>query len=152
MGRSIGRRAVGAAVIVIDSSAVVAILFAEPSADALLERLLADTPRMMSVASYVETGTVLAGRRRSDRMRAIQDLDHFLDTVGVDLAPVDGSQARQALRARIQYGRGMGTGGVLNFGDTFSYALAQAHRAPLLFVGDDFATTDVISAIDRAGD
>jgi ribonuclease VapC len=128
-------------VIVVDSSAVVAILFGEPSADALLERLLVDPRRVMSVASYVETGTVLAGRLRSDRVHAIEDLDEFLDTTGIILAPVDEAQARRALRARIQFGRGMGTGGVLNFGDTFSYALAQTHQAPLLFVGNDFATT-----------
>jgi len=56
-------------------------------------------------------------------------------------------QARLALRARIVFGRGMGHGGVLNFGDAFSYALARARSAPLLFVGDDFATTDVEIAL-----
>lgn len=101
----------------------------------------------MSVASYLETGTVLAGRRRSDRMQAIDDLDAFLAEAGIMLAPVDVAQARQALRARIQFGRGMGHGGALNFGDAFSYALARVHEAPLLFVGDDFGTTDVIVAL-----
>ncbi len=115
-----------------------AILFGEASAAALLDRLLADPQRIMSVASYVETGTVLAGRQRRDRMRAIEDLDSFLDTTGIVLAPVDEYQARLAVRARIRFGRGMGNGGVLNFGDTFSYALARAHTAPLLFIGDDF--------------
>ncbi len=126
---------------------MVAILFGEPTAEALLDRLLADPQRIMSVASYVETGTVLAGRLRSNRIRAIEDLDTFLDTTGIVLAPVDEHQARRALRARIQFGRGMGTGGVLNYGDTFSYALAQTHAAPLLFIGDDFGTTDVIPAM-----
>jgi ribonuclease VapC len=65
--------------IVVDSSAVVAILFGEASAAALLARLAADPDRVMSVASYLETGTVLAGRRRSDRLRAIDDLDAFLN-------------------------------------------------------------------------
>ena len=137
--------------IVVDSSAVVAILFGEPTAAALLDRLLADPQRIMSVASYVETGTVLAGRQRRDRMRAIEDLDSFLDTTGIVLAPVDDYQARLAVRARIRFGRGMGNGGVLNFGDTFSYALARAHTAPLLFIGDDFGTTDVIPAIKPGG-
>lgn len=132
--------------IVVDSSAVLAILFGEPAAEALLDRLLADPQRIMSVASYVETGTVLAGRLRSNRMQAIEDLDTFLDTTGIVLAAVDEYQARRALRARIQFGRGMGTGSVLNYGDTFSYALAQTHSAPLLFIGDDFGTTDVIPA------
>ncbi len=138
--------------IVVDSSAVVAILFGQPSAGALLDRLLADPQRIMSVASYVETGTVLAGRLRGNRMRAIEDLDSFLDATNIVLAAVDDDQARLALRARIRFGRGMesegmGNGGVLNFGDTFSFALARAHASPLLFVGDDFGTTDVIQAM-----
>lgn len=134
--------------IVVDSSAVVAILFGEPAAEALLARLATDPDRIISVASYLETGTVQAGRRRSDRLRAIEDLDRLLEEAGVALAPVDAAQARLALRARIQFGRGMGHGGLLNFGDAFSYALAQTRQAPLLFIGGDFGTTDVTVALD----
>ncbi len=134
--------------IIVDSSAVVAILFGEPSAPRLLDRLAADPDRRMSVASYLETGTVLASRRQYNRMQAINDLDEFLDVAGIALAPVDAGQARLALRARIQFGRGMGHGGLLNFGDAFSYALARAQNAPLLFIGDDFGTTDVVVALD----
>jgi ribonuclease VapC len=133
--------------IVIDSSAVVAILFGEPTAAALLARLAADPDRVMSVASYVETGTVLAGRRLSDRLRAADDLDRFLDEAGIALAAIDASQAGRALRARIQHGRGMGHGGVLNFGDAFFYALAQAREASLLYTGNDFRATDVTAAL-----
>ena len=133
--------------IVVDSSAVVAILFGEPTAAALLARLAADPDRVMSVASYVETGTVLAGRRLSDRLRAADDLDRFLDEAGIALAAIDASQARRALRARIQHGRRMGHGGVLNFGDAFSYALAQAREASLLYTGNDFRATDVTAAL-----
>jgi ribonuclease VapC len=137
-------------VVVVDSSAVVAILFGEPSAEEMLNRLLDDPQRVMSVASYVETGTVLASRLRLNKMQAIEDLDDFLDAVGIVLAPVDEDQARRALRGRIRFGRGMDTGGALNFGDTFSYALAQARQAPLLFIGDDFGTTDVVPAVKPA--
>jgi len=133
--------------IVVDASAVIAMLFGEPSSGALAARLAAEADRVISVASYIETGTVLAGRRRSDRLQAIGDLDAFLATAGIELAPTDATQARLALRARISYGRGMGHGGALNFGDTFSYALAKALDAPLLFVGNDFAGTDVKSAL-----
>jgi ribonuclease VapC len=133
--------------IVVDSSAVVAILFGEPAAEALLVRLATDPDRVMSVASYLETGTVLAGRRQSDRLRAIDDLDRFLDEAGIALVPVDVAQVRLALRARIRFGRGMGHGGVLNFGDAFAYAPAQTRQAPLLFIGVDFSTTDVIVAL-----
>ena len=133
--------------IIVDSSALVAILFGEPLAAALLARLAADPDRVMSVASYVETGTVLAGRRLSDRLRAAEDLDRFLDEAGIGLAAIDAAQAQLALRAQIQCGRGMGHGGALNFGDAFSYALAKARGAPLLFIGDDFGTTDVVAAL-----
>jgi ribonuclease VapC len=133
--------------IVVDSSAVVAILFGEESSAPLLARMAADPDRVMSVASYVETGTVLAGRRQSDRLKAIEDLDRFLDEAGIALAPVDVAQARLALWARIRFGRGMGHGGTLNFGDAFSYALARTRDAPLLFVGNDFDKTDVAVAL-----
>ncbi len=135
--------------IVVDSSAVVAILFGEPSAPALLARLAAEPERIMSVAAYVETGTVLAGRRHDNRMLAIDDLDAFLAEAGITLAPVDASQARLALRARIRFGRGMGHGGKLNFGDAFSSSLARTREAPLLFIGDDFGTTDIAVALEQ---
>jgi ribonuclease VapC len=133
--------------IVVDSSAVIAIMFGEASADALLVRLADDTERVISVASYLEAGTVLAGRRRSDRLLAIDDLNAFLVAAGIELAAVDAEQVRIALRARIALGRGMGHGGSLNFGDAFSYALAKFLDAPLLFVGDDFIATDVTPAL-----
>jgi ribonuclease VapC len=75
--------------IVIDSSAVVAILFGEPKAEVLLARLAVDPDRLMSVASYLETGTLLVGRRQSDRLLAIDDLDRFLDEAGIALVPID---------------------------------------------------------------
>ncbi len=136
--------------IVVDSSAVIAILFGEAEAAAVAQRLASDPERVISVASYLETGTVLAGRRRSDRLRAIDDLERFLSEADIDLMPVDPPQARLALRARILYGRGMGHGGALNFGDAFSYALAKTLDAPLLSIGEDFATTDVIPALGAA--
>lgn len=133
--------------IVVDSSAVIAMMFAEPAAASLAARLAADPERIMSIASYLETGTVLAGRRRRDRLKAIHDLDAFLAESGIDLRAVDLAQGRLALRARISYGCRMEHGGALNFGDAFSYALAKSLDAPLLFVGDDFAATDIIPAL-----
>jgi ribonuclease VapC len=133
--------------IVVDSSAVIAMMLQEASAPALAARLATDAERVMSVASYLEAGTVLAGRRRHDRLNAISELDAFLSETGIDLVPVDVAQGRLALYARIVYGRGMGHGGTLNFGDGFSYALAKARCAPLLFVGNDFTGSDVESAL-----
>jgi ribonuclease VapC len=108
--------------------------------------LAAHPVRLMSVANYVETGTVLTGRRRRERVEAISDLDAFLDEAGIRLAPIDAAQARVALDARIRYGRGMGHGGVLNFGDALAYALAKVHAVPLLYTVEDFATTDIATA------
>ncbi|HEX3882970.1 MAG TPA: type II toxin-antitoxin system VapC family toxin [Stellaceae bacterium] len=133
--------------IVVDSSAVIALLSGEPSAPVLAARLAADPDRVMSVATYLEVGTVIATRSRSDRLGAIAFLDTFLTGAEIELRPVDEAQARIALDARIRYGRGMGHGGVLNFGDTFSYALAKSLGAPLLFVGDDFTRTDIEPAV-----
>ena len=133
--------------IVVDSSAFIAMFLNEETAGQLLTRLAVESDRLMSVASYVETGTVLAARRRDRPASAIEDLDRFRIELALALAPVDEEQAHLALRARIQFGRGMGHGGMLNFGDCFSYALARSRRAPLLFVGDDFSTTDVEVAL-----
>lgn len=135
--------------IAIDSSAVIAIFHNEPTASALQVRISAEPPgeRRMSVASYLEVGAVMAGRATGDCLGAVADLDAFLALSGITLQPVDHAQARIALRARIELGRGMGHGGVLNYGDCFSYALAKALRAPLLFVGDDFHKTDVKVAV-----
>jgi ribonuclease VapC len=134
-------------VIVIDSSAVIAMLFREPTASRIAKRLAADPQRTMSAASYVEVGTVLAGRRKTRPEKATDDLNAFLEEARIDLAPVDAAQARLALDARIRYGRGFGKRGGLNFGDCFAYALAKTLKAPLLFVGSDFAHTDVESAL-----
>jgi ribonuclease VapC len=140
-------------VIVVDSSAVVAMMLGEPESGALAVRL-AQAPRgerLMSVANYVEAGTVLAGRRETPA-RAIEDLDAFLALAGVDLAPVDAEQARLALSARIQFGRGFGAPAGLSFGDCFAYALAKTRLAPLLFIGDDFGATDVACAMPTVED
>lgn len=133
--------------IVIDSSAVIALLAGEPSAAALATRLASDPNRVMSAATYLEVGTVIATRTKSDRFAAIALLDSFLAETGIALRAVDEEQARIALDARIRYGRGMGHGGVLNFGDAFSYALAKSLDAPLLFIGDDFTRTDIEAAL-----
>jgi ribonuclease VapC len=134
-------------VIVVDSSAVIAMMVDEPLSGELASCLALDTERLLSAASYVEIGTVLAGRRRHDPELAQKDLDAFLENTDIGIAPVDASQARLALQARVRYGRGFGTAARLNFGDCFAYALAKSCEAPLLFVGDDFTGTDIKSAL-----
>ena len=134
--------------IVVDSSAIVAIAFSEPRAAVIVERLLREPAgqRLVSAANYVETGTVLAGRRHDNAGAAIDDLRDLLTTLGIRIVAVDEAQAVLALNARIRFGRGFGKPAGLNFGDAFAYALAKALDAPLLFVGDDFAATDIRDA------
>jgi ribonuclease VapC len=125
------------------------VLWNEPEADRVLARLVREKPgaRRMSVASYLETGSVLASRRKRDPKKAVVELDAFLADAGIDLAAVDVGQATAALTARIRFGRGCGSGAGLNYGDCFSYALAKSLDAPLLVVGKDFTKTDVKAAL-----
>ncbi|BBK35967.1 twitching motility protein PilT [Allostella sp. ATCC 35155] len=135
---------------VVDASAIVAILFEEAEAPDCMAALEAAAARLMSGVNYVEAGTVMAGRiRAGDRHQAIADLDAFLSEFRISIAPTDENLARAAMRARLDYGKGFGKRGGLNFGDCFAYALAKRHSAPLLYVGDEFALTDVQSALSR---
>lgn len=138
--------------IVVDSSALIAILFEEPEGPACTRALEAASDRLLSAVNYVETGTVLAGRlREGERSKARDVLDDLLAVLRIDIAAVDDATARMALSARISFGKGFGTRGGLNFGDCFAYALAKQQSAPLLFVGDDFGQTDIESALKDAG-
>ena len=135
---------------IVDASAIIAIMFEEAEAAACMAALQTDASRLISAVNYVEAGTVMAGRIRSgDRHEAIADLDAFLADFRIAIAPTDENLARAAMRARLDYGKGFGTRGGLNFGDCFAYALAKRHSAPLLYVGDDFALTDVQSALGQ---
>lgn len=134
--------------LVVDSSAIVAILRGEPEAERCLAALTKTKRALISAVNYVETGTVLAGRASSSyRQQSIHDLDGFLGLYDIAIAPVTEDHARFALRARIKYGRGFGAPAGLNFGDCFAYALAKTESAKLLYVGNDFAMTDVEGAI-----
>ncbi len=135
---------------IVDSSAIIAILLEEPPAAACMAALEHNTPRLISAVNYVESGTVLAHRIRNGAPReAMTDLDAFLTDFRITIVAVDELLARAALRARLDYGQGFGTHGGLNFGDCFAYALAKRHSAPLLYIGDDFSRTDIESALAR---
>jgi ribonuclease VapC len=133
--------------IVVDSSAIVAVLFREPMAEPLLSRLEADQNPIMSVANYVEAGQVLAQRHPVSPERGVALFHDLLDRARISLAPIDEAQAREALKARVQYGRGFGHPARLNYSDCFAYALAKARNLPLLFIGDDFTHTHIVSAL-----
>jgi ribonuclease VapC len=131
---------------VIDTSAVLAILQDEPERREYNEAIEAADSRLVSVASFVEISIVVEARYGAD---GVQHLDRFLDRAGVKLVPVDSEQGKLARQAFSRFGRGRHRAG-LNFGDCFSYALAQALGEPLLYKGEDFSHTDV-SSYERPG-
>ena len=127
---------------VIDTSALLAILLGEPGHEQINERIVADSRRLISASTVVETGIVLHGRRAA---KNAPFLDVFLHEAGIEIVPVDGVQARTAIDAFRRFGKGRHPAG-LNFGDCFAYALATTSGEPLLFKGLDFAATDIASA------
>lgn len=101
----------------------------------------------MSAASYVEASIVID---RSGDPVLSRRLDEVLKALAIDLAPFDADQAVIARSAHDDYGRGSGHPARLSFGDCMTYALAKSTGEPLLYVGDDFAATDLHPALPRA--
>jgi ribonuclease VapC len=128
-----------AAVMVIDTSAIAAILFDEPDAAALEGKIADDPVRLMSAATFLEATIVIEARLGDPGVR---EFDLWLHRAEVEIVSVDAEQTDMARRAWRRFGRGRHPAG-LNYGDCFSYALAATHDEPLLFKGDDFAKTDV---------
>lgn len=124
---------------IIDSSALVAILTSESDADVLEEALIASPARRISAVTYVEASIVMDSRGRPVVSHA---LDNFLQISQIGIEPVTVQQARLARQAYREFGKGRHRAG-LNFGDCFAYALAKDKSEPLLFKGDDFRRTDV---------
>lgn len=129
---------------IVDSSAVVAILNDEPEREAMLDAVLAGAFRRMSAANYLETAIVVDGLGDPVKSRR---LDELLGALEVDIVDVTPDQARFARQAYRDFGKGSGHPADLNFGDVFAYALAIETGDSLLFKGDDFTHTDVRSAI-----
>lgn len=130
---------------IIDTSALIAVMADEPEA-AALRGLLATYGGRLSAATLVEARMVAFGKGGSEAMRR---LDQFVRRSGLEIVAFDGEQADAASDAFLSYGRGSGHPARLNYGDTFSYALAHVTDDPLLFVGDDFSHTDVRSALEE---
>lgn len=127
---------------VIDTSALAAILFDEPERADFVSRIAADGRRLISAATMVEAGILVEARRGESAGR---ELDLLLHRAKVLTVAVDEEQARRALAAWRAFGKGRHPA-ALNYGDCFSYALARISRQRLLFKGDDFARTDVARA------
>ena len=124
---------------VVDTSVLLAVLFGEPDAGSLLETLLAQPHRHLSIGSRLETSLVAEGSRFGAPVDAV---DQLIAQLGLVVVPFDDAQLHWALRGWRLYGKGRHRAG-LNLGDCFSYALAKALDRPLLFKGDDFIHTDL---------
>ena len=126
---------------VIDTSAIVAIAFDEPEARSIEQAIADESVRLVSAATVVEAAMVIESRYGETGGR---ELDLWLVRIGADIVPVDAYQAEEARRAWRRFGKGRHPAG-LNYGDCFSYALAKARGVPLLFKGDDFGRTDIVA-------
>ncbi|MBA2596670.1 MAG: type II toxin-antitoxin system VapC family toxin [Chloroflexia bacterium] len=125
---------------IVDSSALLAIVLDEPSSAICLEALLESRLNRMSAATFLEAA-IVADRHPDRRNRS--RLDQLIAELGIDVEPVSAHQATIAREAYRRFGKGSGHPAKLNFGDCFAYALAQDIDEPLLFVGQDIVHTDV---------
>ena len=130
---------------IVDTSAIIAILKNEPESETFSEAIEAATAVRMSAASYLETNIVI-GRCKNPILTA--RLEDILENPGLQIEPVTAAQAKIAWAAYRDFGKGSGHPANLNFGDCFSYALAREKREPILFKGDDFNHTGLRSALD----
>ena len=131
--------------IVVDTSAIIAVLYREPGFDRFVRAIAEAESCFLSAVGYFEAAMVLIGRSEPE---AAIELDSFVERSAIELVPFDDEQAKQARDAFIRFGKGRHPAR-LNFGDCVSYALAQVRGLPLLYKGEDFAKTDVISAVRR---
>ena len=124
---------------VIDTSAFIAILQAEPKRQTYIEAISSVNYRNMSAVSFVETSLVLVSRFGA---KAMQEIDNFIGKAQIRIRSVDENQALIARKAFLEFGKGRHPA-QLNFGDCFAYALAKGLDQPLLFKGESFSKTDV---------
>ena len=124
---------------VLDSSVLVQLIFAEPGHAETIERLLQAEVRLVGSPTLVEVGLVVGNRLGLERLYL---LDELLKRLDVSVIPFEAIHAREALVAFRRYGKGRHPA-ALNFGDCLSYAVAKVAGLPLAYVGDDFAQTDL---------
>ena len=129
---------------IVDSSALIAILRDEPEAERLADQIDSAQVLKISAATYFEASMV--ADRSKDAMVGSR-FDLLCERISLTIVPFDQSQARIARDAYRQFGKGSGHKARLNFGDCFAYALAKATGEPLLYKGGDFSHTDVASAL-----
>jgi ribonuclease VapC len=131
-------------VIVADTSAILAIAFAEPEREAFVAALERAERTLVSSVTAVEARRVVHARRGQ---RAVVLVDDLLRLPFFEIVPPGAAEMDAAYAAFVAYGKGNGHPAALNFGDVFSYALAKTRGLPLLYKGRDFAETDIASAV-----
>lgn len=129
---------------IVDTSAIIAILRGEPEADQFMALIDKATATRMSAANYLEAAIVVDGQHDG---ALSAKLDMFIAVAGIVIEPVTERQARLARDAYRDFGRGSGHPARLNFGDCFAYALARDFSEQLLFKGSDFAQTDIATML-----
>ncbi len=129
---------------ILDTSALIAILRDEPEAPAMAQAIEEATERQISAANWLEAAAVIDG---SKDPVASRQFDQLVEVARIMVTPVTERQARIARAAYRDFGKGSGHPAGLNFGDCFAYALAKATGEPLLFKGHDFVRTDVVPAL-----
>src|SRR6516164_6510339 len=127
---------------VIDTSAVVAVLLNEANAPRITQAMETGSPRLFSAANLLEA-IVIESRKGENGGR---ELDLLIYRADIEIIPVDQDQAEIARIAWRRFGKGRHPA-ALNYGDCFAYALAKSRRLPLLFQGDDFSQTDIESVL-----
>jgi ribonuclease VapC len=127
-------------VIAVDTSALMAIVLQEPMAESCKTALETEDEIIISAGTVAELLIVAVGRRIS------AEIAELLDRLDLSIVPVTSAVARRVGEAYQRWGRGMHAA-ALNFGDCFAYAVAKEHGCRLLYVGDDFAKTDVESVL-----
>lgn len=128
---------------ILDTSALIAILLEEPESELFIQAVARANRRRISAANFVELSMVLEGQFGAE---ALHQCDALFRRAAIIIEPVTAEQAIIARQAFHDFGKGRHEAG-LNFGDCFAYALAKDAGEPLLFKGDDFAKTDIVSAL-----
>lgn len=128
---------------VIDTSAVMAILNLEPEAQEFADAISADSVRLMSMGTALELSIIVKARKED---AGIRELEFFLYKAKIELINFDENQLKMACYAFERYGKGRNPAS-LNFGDCFAYALSKTYGQPLLFKGYDFSQTDLAVVI-----
>jgi ribonuclease VapC len=124
---------------VVDSSALMAIILGEPEGERCMKAIEAETDLALSAGTMAEALVV------ADRRSVGGEMSRLIEGLGFDIVPVTAMSASRVAEAYARWGKGVHPAG-LNFGDCFAYVLAKTYACPLLFVGDDFSRTDVIMA------